>query len=430
MSKDLIMKKVIASASLVALGAAGVQAAYSPGLTSMDASKNWSVSLSVRGFYDDNYATRDDRKLPPFFKDPVDDSFGVEVRPSLNLNFPLEQTLIRLGYTYSGRYYEGRGEDRWDQTHIADFLIDHAFSPSARVTVTDAFAYSSEPDIINGGAVQRSDHNNLRNQAGINFFYQFSDQFSTVLGYQNTIFDYEQDAGDVGIPSYSGLLDRMEHLIIANLRWQALPQTVLVLGYNYGMVDYTGDEFITPFFTSDDRDSTSHYIYGGVDQTFTSDLTGSLRLGAQRIEFDSNNVGEGSDWSPYADASLNYSYMAGSSVTVGARHSRTSTDVVRPSGAGDITSDAQSTAGYVNWIHTFFPEFAVNAMATIQHSTFNGGASDDDTEVLVMAGVGLTYQFNQYFAAEAGYNFDKVNSDVAGREFTRNRVYVGLKASY
>lgn len=50
------MKKMIASAGWVALGTAALHAAYVPGLTSMETSKSWSVSASLRGFYDDNYA--------------------------------------------------------------------------------------------------------------------------------------------------------------------------------------------------------------------------------------------------------------------------------------------------------------------------------------------------------------------------------------
>jgi hypothetical protein len=406
----------------------------------MDASKNWSVSMSIRGFYDDNYATQDDPS--PFTGKEPDDSFGIELRPTVNVNLPLDQTLLRFSYTFSGRFYEGRNEDQWDTTHLANFLLDHAFSPSARVTVTDAFAYSTEPDLISGGgAVQRSERNNLRNQAGINFFYQFTDQLGTVLGYQNTIYDYSQDASDLlspvspfnpfGSASYSGLLDRMEHLIIANLRWQALPQTVLVLGYNFGIVDYTGDEFISgiPTFTSDDRDNINHYIYAGVDQSFTPDLTASLRVGAQHVEFDNSAVGGNSDWSPYVDASLNYTYLAGSSVTIGVRHTRTATDIATFNGT-TLTSDAESTAGYVNVLHSFTPDLTLNAMGTIQNSTFNGGTAEDDNEIVIMTGLLLTYQINPYLAAETGYNFDMVDSDLGGRDYKRNRIFLGLKASY
>lgn len=420
------MKKVIASAGLVALGTAGLQAAYAPGMSSMETSKNWNVSLAVRAFYDDNYLTLDDKKVgvPP--KDPVEDSFGFELRPTINLNFPMEQTLLKFGYTYSAKYYEARDEDEWDQAHLVNFLLDHSFSPSARVTVTDAFVYANEPDLVDGGAVQRSEQNNIRNQADLNFYYQFTDQLGTVVGYRNTIVDYDQD----GPGSYSAQLDRMEHLFTLNLRWQAFPQTVLVFGYNFGIVGYTGDDFISPGFKSDDRDNTSHAFYFGTDHTFTPNLTLSTRLGAQYTDVDNENAGGDTDWSPYGDTSLNWTYMAGSSLTVGVRSSRTATDVIAQDANGEITSDAQTFAGYVSVLHAFTPDFSANGMISVQNSTFNGGFYDEDSEMIVTAGLGVTYQFNQYFAAEAGYNFDTVDSDVPGRDYKRNRVFVGLKASY
>ena len=48
------MKKIIASASLAALSAASVQAAYAPGLSPQEKSKAWTISGTLRGFYDDN----------------------------------------------------------------------------------------------------------------------------------------------------------------------------------------------------------------------------------------------------------------------------------------------------------------------------------------------------------------------------------------
>jgi len=44
--------------------------------------------------------------------------------------------------------------------------------------------------------------------------------------------------------------------------------------------------------------------------------------------------------------------------------------------------------------------------------------------------VNLEYQFDQHLAAHVGYNYDRLVSDVAGRDFTRNRVYLGVTASY
>ena len=51
------MKKIVASVGLVALGASALQTASAQALVGPDASKPWSVSATIRGFYDDNPGT-------------------------------------------------------------------------------------------------------------------------------------------------------------------------------------------------------------------------------------------------------------------------------------------------------------------------------------------------------------------------------------
>src|SRR6185295_6110912 len=82
-TRCLNMKKIIASVGMVALGSAGVHAANYGDLDTDQASKRWSVSAAVRGFYDDNYTTRPSGPQKR-------DSFGFEVNPSISLNLPGE----------------------------------------------------------------------------------------------------------------------------------------------------------------------------------------------------------------------------------------------------------------------------------------------------------------------------------------------------
>ena len=51
------MKTITSSFGILALGAVSLHAVYAPGLTTSEASKGWTVSAGVRGFYDDNYNT-------------------------------------------------------------------------------------------------------------------------------------------------------------------------------------------------------------------------------------------------------------------------------------------------------------------------------------------------------------------------------------
>src|SRR5437773_2749094 len=133
------MKKIITSASLAALGALSLQAgtpldrsyyAPNPALTPQERTKWWSVSATLRGFYDDNYNTSPSKSFVTTI-DPATGvatttvvkprhSFGFEVSPAVGVNIPLPQTFIGLSYQYSLRWYEDRKRPKDDQTHQAD----------------------------------------------------------------------------------------------------------------------------------------------------------------------------------------------------------------------------------------------------------------------------------------------------------------------
>ena len=103
------MKNFLTSAGLVAIGVSGLQAApYAPGLTPVEASKPWSVSAALRGFYDDNITA-----IPKNYQVGTEtfhpeESFGYELNPSVSLNLPTDQTYFGLSYEYSYKYYEDR----------------------------------------------------------------------------------------------------------------------------------------------------------------------------------------------------------------------------------------------------------------------------------------------------------------------------------
>lgn len=58
------MKRIVASVSLVAVGATALQADLLPGLTT-ESGKPWTVSATLRGFYDDNINTIPAMRLCP-----------------------------------------------------------------------------------------------------------------------------------------------------------------------------------------------------------------------------------------------------------------------------------------------------------------------------------------------------------------------------
>ncbi len=422
------MKKIIASASLAALGAASMQAAYAPGLSPQEKSKAWTISGTLRGFFDDN---------------PTDsigadkqESWGLELSPSLAVNLALDQTLIGFNYTYDMRYYEARPRHEADHSHHVSFKIDHAITEKYKVEVGDTLNYAQEAElqgsVSNPTGTLRTEQSYLHNNGRLAFTAELTPILGVVAEYQNDYWDYDQE----GNGSLSALLDRVEHLGSITARWQAMPNTVGLLTYSYGLIDHTSNQSLLlaggpP--AAETRDSTSHYVSVGAEQNFTSQLTGKAKIGAQFTDYP-NALPAQDDRvvSPYADASASWTYNPGSYLQLGVRHQRNQTDVGTASStpAQSPVQDQESTGIYGVVNHRIAPNFTGSLLGQVQHSSFRGGGLDGKIDILGAVGVNFAYQVNAFITAEAGYNYDRLDSDLAGRSFTRNRIYFGLRASY
>lgn len=435
------MKNIVASVGLVALGASGLQAASVAGLTA-DSPRPWSVSLTLRGFYDDNINTVHNNKQ---------EVFGVEASPSIGLSWAREQTSITASYLYSIKYYDHTptgNSDRFDQSHTFNVALNHAFSPRYQISVTDSFVIGQEPDLLRAtqslDTIQRLPGDNIRNYGTINLDGQLTPVFGFQVGYANSLFDYHDSGGfdashtdqnGIGFASFSGLLDRIEHEIHVDARWQLEPNTVGLIGYKFRLANYTGDEKIgTDPLTGEDltskvRDSRMHYVYGGVDHTFRPDFTGSVRGGASFIDYynDPNNE---TDIAPYVMASLRYTYMVESYVDAGFSYDRTATDQFSVSDNGKILHDSQTGTLWASINHRLAPQLYGGLTGQIQNSQYKGGVQNNQDDWFYLLGLNLEYRFNRNLSAHAGYNFDKLDSQINDRGFDRNRVYIGLTAGY
>ncbi|MFN7138679.1 MAG: outer membrane beta-barrel protein, partial [Limisphaerales bacterium] len=272
---------------------------------------------------------------------------------------------------------------------------------------------------------------------------QLTPLLGTRLGYANNLYDFEQ----TGINSRSALLDRMEHMGIVNLRWQALQQTTGLLGYNFEAVNYTSNDPITypggflfglfPVFTTADpevRNRHTHYFYVGADHTFTARLNGSVRVGGQYTEY-YNLPGNQNSIGPYADLSLAYTYLPGSYLQVGLRHAPNPTDL----GTIDalrLVLNQESTSLYASVTHRITPRITGNVLGQYQYSEanalniFNNETSAIGEDHIFIANLNLSYRINPFWSAETGYNFAHLESDFGGRSYTRNYVYLGVRATY
>ena len=116
------MNKLLASVGLAAIGASTLQAQSVPGLTPT-MSKPWSVSATLRGFYDDNLNTSSSSSRPGVF--------GIEVSPAVGLQWASPQTHVSLAYIYTFKEYDHRPSgqtEKYDQTHSINLANSSAFN--------------------------------------------------------------------------------------------------------------------------------------------------------------------------------------------------------------------------------------------------------------------------------------------------------------
>jgi hypothetical protein len=448
------MKKLFVSVGLIAAGTASLQAAYAPDWNSTSASM-WSVSGTLRGFYDDNYETAPSGSQRG--------SFGFEVSPQVALNVPLQQTELGVRYIYGLYYYQerqNRGENPIDQSQQFDLWVDHAFSERWQARVQDTFAMGQEPELIDPGTSlpRRVNGNNFSNTGTISLHTDWTRLFSTELGYQNSLYDYANNGGTATPPvdtvpplvfgspgtvdaSLAGLLNRMEQSVWLNLQWMVRPETMLQVGGRFALANYTGDEpiaYFSPFpfsqstsilYTSSDRDSRSYIGYLGIQHAFLPNLSVNAQGGFQYTE-SYNDPLSSPTLTPYAVMSAVYTYAPGSYAQIGFTEVQSATDVVSPDAQGRITQNQQSSTVYASINHKLTPKLLGTVIGRWQHSTFNGGLYNNNTSDYYNMGVNLSYSFTPHFSGEAGYNFDDVHSQVQGYSYTRNRVYLGVSAAY
>lgn len=424
------MKKFIVSVGLVAAGAASVQMAHADG-GGVD-SKVWAVSASLRGFYDDNYATTP-KKVG---------SYGFEVTPDLSVSAPLGQTEIGLRYIYGLYYYQKReqlNEKAYDQTHQVDLWLDHAFNERWHGKISDTLAVGQEPALINGGTPYRVNGNNIADTATASLDTDWTRELSTSAIYTLGFYDFDQ-SGVTNIAvqpaSLAGELNRIENSIELDLKWHLDTQTTLFVGYTFEQVNYTGDEpiAVNPHggdYYSKSRDNRSHFVYVGAEHDLLANLSVDARAGVQYNDT-YNDPYSSSTYTPYASISATYTYLPGSYVQLGFTHQLNATDVTTVNaGNGSLTQNQETSTLYGSINHHITADLLGSIVAQWQNSSFSGGAFNNDTENNYSAGVSLTYNITRHFSCDAGYNYDKLqDNNIANRGFERNRVYVGVTAAY
>ncbi len=425
------MKTYAASVGLLAFGTSFLGAVENAALNSQQTTKPWSVSASLRGFYDSNINSAPSGS--------AQESSGFQISPSINYGFVGERTSVNFGYFLAANWYDNpvsTWSGPWELTQTIQAALSHTFNPRINVLVQDSFVIGQEPDVLQVANTplatsQTINGDNIRNYASADLNLQVTSLLGFQFGYGNSLYNYD----DSGPGSNSALLDRMENAFHLDSRWTLQPQTIGIVGYRYNNVNYTGDEVIgfsvpTGFIKSDNRNSNGNTIYGGVEHTFTPDIAGKLTMGAQFNSF-YNDSAASTKTTPYVQGSLTYMYRATSSIQAGVSLMQSPIDTVATTSTGSYVLNAESLVIYGSWVHEILPKLYSNVNGAFQQSKYNGGSVNGDSSFYYRVGASLAYEFTKYLSANVGYNWDQSDApDQLNQSYNRNRVYIGLTAAY
>ncbi|MGZ8899666.1 MAG: outer membrane beta-barrel protein [Limisphaerales bacterium] len=377
------------------------------------------VSVSVRGGYDDNVNLTQFNPQESFFTNA---SIGV------TYDFGSPRTRISLnsgaGFTYYfDRDDEFTGEnDDFDVNAFIGFAITHKATPRLTLAANLYATYMSQPDF------QTFNNNNFTfSRQSQDFFftlnkfsvgYAWTPRFSTVSSYTLGYTNYDDEI-------VSQFQDRFEHTIGNEFRFLVWPTTTLVAEYRFGIVDYT---------EMNNRNSTSHYLLGGFDHSFSPRFNISTRAGVEfrsyDEDFDNNpfifdNNNDNDQTSPYAELTLNYALAQNTQVSWSNRYSIEESDV----------PEIQSRQTYRTALsirHSFTSRISAGLNFAYQNDDYDGnfitpGFNEDSFDI----SLSVRYAITRNWAFDAGYHHTEVISNEAlFREYSRNRYYAGFAFTF
>ena len=317
------------------------------------------------------------------------------------------RTNATLGASFSTLYYfdglDGADEDVFYNGRVS---LDLRHQASRRLTVgNNAYvSYEIEPDYAIGESTSRRSDQYLYLYNSAWASYAWNRRFSTIGRY--TVSGVKYDDSIVGDSE-----DRITQTASLEGRYLLTRLTTLVGEYRFQYTNYDGN----------DRDYLSNFLLVGFDHTFSRDLRGTVRVGAEIRDSDVS----GTDTVPYAEFALRHAASRTSSfhwvTRIGYEDSELSDFEKRYSYRSSLSYQKQisqrlnANAG-ISYVHTSFED-----------SQFGNSDSDED---LVALSVGMSYRIFSNVDLNAGYHYTTITSDEDFREYERNRFTLGLSTTF
>jgi len=369
-----------------------------------DQERNWSAHLSLQGVYDDNIGTSSSGNSKA--------GLGESVTPSFSVRLPSERTSMGLRYTYTYTHYDNQLQDQ--QTHVADATFFHSFNPRLVLTVQDSVRRGLEPSLVQDVSgvpvVVRERGDYILNAFSSTLSYTLTRRWNVSVGGSWQLWRYD-------VASYASYLDRDDYSGNASMLYMLTPRTSI--GGTYA---YTQAQYVTSG-TNGVRNSNSHTLFLSAFHKFNPMLSAQLSSGVSVFQF----VDRQQDFAPYVNLSGVYNFSSLSSVSAGVTYSMT-----RAEQSNFRTVDTAAFYARADYKFTSKLSAALDGAYILSQygnpiAASTTGSGQEDSWRLQLS---CAYAFQNWVSLTASYIHEESSSDLLGRAFDRNRIFMGLNLSY
>lgn len=356
------------------------------------------LTFNLREGYDDNPDDSPNNKQSSWFTNG-----GIDVAYDFG-NPRLQLSLTAgAGGTY---YYEHIAIQEYDIDLHGALNLTYKASPRLTFGSKISLAYLTEPNFTYGSGINARVGNYFFTLDQFTATYEWLPRFSTATSYTVDALNY--DSSSIG-----QFEDRVENTFGNEFRFQLEPTTTLVAEYRYEIVSY---------LHSGGNDSTTHYLLGGIDHSFTPRFSGSLRAGVEFRNYDlTPNRTE-----PYVEGTVTYASGKESSLSWNIHYGLEEPDFPQ------IPSRTTFRTG-LQIKQKLMSRLTGQLSVYYQHDDNEGNSAaaiPSFTQESYDIGISGHYAVTHYLGIEAGYNHTEITSGLAVLEYNRNRVYAGVNFAF
>jgi len=283
-------------------------------------------------------------------------------------------------------------------------------SERLRFSSRNFVTYETEPDFANEASQSARVGNYFRWSSQNSVGYRWSERLGTSSGIDFSGIVYD----DIDDSDFTRVTFRHQ------FRYRVSPVTVLTAGYRYGITNNDGS-----------NDSSSHFITGGIEHRISPVSAIVLRGGVQIVDPDNGS----SRAEPFVEGSFRSQLTQQLGVQAFLRYSSEEFNQRVVSSSGTSFFEENQTLRFgLRANYALNPKVSLFGGVSVIFTDYQDaitpvGAPDGD-ETLVNLNIGASYQLTDNLYLTGSYNYTDVSSDFDGREYDRNRVQLGVQATF